>query len=208
MRLVERDFVVLREVFRFKCCLGRHLKQLANFSSQRTADRRLKLLVDNGYLERKRILYGIPAIYSLTAKSKKLLNYGLHKDSIRVEHIIHDITVLDTVIYFLGNYPITLSDIQSEKELHQNDGFGVRFHRPDFVFQNGKCYCVEVELNLKSTVRFEQNIKINFQNYDVQIWVVDDEKPKIRSFLEKKSIESPNIEVINLKEIKEYARNL
>lgn len=60
MRLENRDFQILNEVYRFRFCLGRHIKVLCDFTSARARDRRLKILLEAGYLERRKILYGIP----------------------------------------------------------------------------------------------------------------------------------------------------
>ncbi|MBS7008294.1 hypothetical protein [Anaerostipes sp.] len=209
MRLVERDYEILREIERWRCCLGRHVRYLASFTGQRACDRRLKILLDNGYLERKRILYGVPSLYNLTAKAKKLMGYSLRKDKIKIEQITHDIAVLDTVIYFLYKEKIPLSDMQSEKELHSQEGFGVRTHKPDFVFtKNSKTYAVEIELNLKAKARLEKNIKSNFLAYEEQKWIVPKAKVKIKTLLDNYSTTYPNITIIQLEEVTNYVRNL
>jgi len=55
LELQERDYEILRLVQRFRFCLGRHVQVLCGFSGARASDRRLKLLLDAGYLERKSI---------------------------------------------------------------------------------------------------------------------------------------------------------
>jgi len=209
MRLVDRDYDIFNEIFRWKCCLSRHIRFLAGFSGQRACDRRLKLLIDNGYIERKRILYGVPAIYFLTYKAKKMLNYPLRKDGIKIEQINHDIIVLDCVIFFHHKFDLPLNKFVSEKEMHSADGFSNRMHRPDFIFhKDNKTYCVEVELNLKAKNRFVKNIEDNFLKYDVQDWIVPSSKIKIIQILEENSISYPNIEIIKLDEILEYIKSL
>lgn len=207
MRLVERDYIVFREVERWRYCLGRHIKVLAGFSSQRSCDRRLRVLLDNGFLCRRKIIYGIPSIYSLPFKSKMLIGANKRQDKIRLDNIVHDIVVLDTAIYLLSKYHISLSDIQTEKQLHSKDGFSTRKHQPDFTFtKDNKTYCVEVELTLKSKDRLEKNINSNFLNYDIQLWILEDTPKLIRTMKENKS-RYPNIEIIEIKEVKNYVRN-
>ena len=70
---MERDYIILNMIYRFGFCFGRHVAFLANFPSARTCDRRLKLLVDNGYLFRKKVLYGLPYLYYLTKDHQGLL---------------------------------------------------------------------------------------------------------------------------------------
>jgi len=189
MRLVERDYLIMKEINRWKYCLGRHIKYLGGFTGQRATDRRLRKLIDTGYIARKRVIYGIPAMYHLTYKGKMLSHLPAHQDKIRLEQVVHDITVLDTVIYFMLKENIRLEDIQTEKELHSLDGFSTRKHRPDFVFSmNGKSYCVEIELSLKAKNRLIKNIRDNFMEYDYQKWIVPNTQIKIIQILESSTI--------------------
>ena len=143
-------------------------------------------------------------IYSNTAKGAKL--EGLRKEvrKIRIEQIRHNIAVADTAIFFHKVHGVQYSDIRTEVELHRQDGFGVRKHRPDFVYKkDGKVICAEIELALKSKDRFENIIKNNFLEYDRQIWIVPDLDSKIAKTLEKNSTIYPNIEIIELSIIQE-----
>jgi len=202
VELVERDFKVFREIERWRFCLGRHIKVLAEFSSQRTCDRRLKMLCDEKYITRHKVLYGVPNVYMLTRKAKTLIYANKRLDKIRLDQIMHDVTVLDVAICFINSLRLTFSDLKTEKQLHQEDGFGVRTHQPDFIFTKGdKTYCIEVELSLKSTVRLEKNIKSNFRKYDVQIWVVDENGTKLIRKLEYFKLPYANIEITNVREV-------
>ena len=102
MELTERDYLILSLVFRFKFCLGRHIRVLANFSGSRASDRRLKSLCEGGYLSRKKYLYGMPYLYTLTHKGRVLLGVNKREDKIRIDKITHDIHVLDAVIFLHG----------------------------------------------------------------------------------------------------------
>lgn len=206
MKLVDRDYTIFREVERWRYCLGRHIKVLAGFSSQRSCDRRLRVLLDNGFLCRKKIIYGIPSIYTLPFKSKMLIGANKRQDKIRLDNIVHDIVVLDTAIYFLSKYNISLSDIQTEKQLHSLDGFSTRKHQPDFIFtKNNKTYCVEIELTLKAKDRLVKNISSNFLNFDIQIWILED-NPKLIKIINENKLQYPNIEILEIKEVKNYVK--
>lgn len=210
VRLVDRDYIIMSEIDRWRCVLGRQIRLLAGFSGQRACDRRLKVLIDAGYIERKRIIYGIPGLYFLTSKGKKILGTSsLKKESVKLEQIVHDIHVLDTVIFFMYKHNILLKDIQSEKELHKLDGFSNRNHRPDFIFKKDECtYCVEIELTLKAKSRFEKNVLENFTNYDYQKWVIPNSRVSIKKRLDNQSLKYPNIEIIKLEEVDSYVKSL
>lgn len=197
IRVVARDYIILKEIFRWRITTGKHIRQLAGFTGQRACDRRLAKLITAGFLERRKILYGFPSLYGITTKGKKLLGVSIKKEQIRVEQIPHDLAVLDAAVYFSRKRGIVYSDITTEKQLHMLDGFSSRKHRPDFIFiQDGKTYCVEIELTLKSKKRFENNVKENFENYDGQFWVVPDVQSKICKILKEMSDQYPDIEIL------------
>lgn len=207
-KLVERDFRVFQEVTRWRVTLSRHLKTLAGFSSQRTCDRRLKTLIEAGFLRRKKYIYGVPYLYFPERKAQVLIHASAHEPKIRIEQIVHDIAVLDTAIFVHNEKNILFTDMQTEKELHGLDGFSNRRHRPDFVYeQDGKSVCVEVELSLKAKTRLEKNIKENFTNYDSQLWIVPNMHSKIATILQEQSRIYPDIELINLEGVKKHAGN-
>ena len=205
IRLVERDYRIIKEIDRWRICQGKHIKILAGFDGQRACDRRLRKLIEAGYIRREKILYGVAGIYRNTGKAKQIENIVNVNSKIRVEQLKHDITVLDVVAYFHFKHGIAFSEITTEIELHRKDGFSVRKHRPDFIFEkNSKKICVEVELTLKSRDRFEKNIETNFKDYDTQIWVVPDISTKIARILNANKLNYPNIEILELKDVKNY----
>lgn len=209
MRLTERDELILREVDRWRVCGSRHIRFLAGFSGQRATDRRLKILIEAGYLERKKFLYGVPSIYFLTAKGKSLIQAGTRLEKVKVEQIVHDMTVLDTAIYFMHKKGLSLQSITTEKQLHQLDGFGIRRHRPDFIFQQDNLtYCVEVELSQKTKNRLLNIIKDNYMEYDTQIWIVPDSQSVILQILKDSKQYYDNIQARSLQKINDYMHKM
>ena len=55
---------------------------------------------------------------------------------------------------------------------------------------------------MKAKVRFEKNIKSNFENYDSQIWVVPDLKSSIAKTLIENQLIYPDILILSLDEVK------
>lgn len=203
-RLVERDYLIFNEINRWRVITGKQICILASFSSLRTCDRRLKKLIDNGYITRQKVIYGIPSIYSLTHRAKILIGASARAKKIRLEQISHDITVLNVAIYFHKIMGISFQDIRTEKQLHSVDGFSNRKHRPDFIYiKDGKTTCVEVELSLKNKERLEKNIKQDFMNYDFTYWIVTDKENKIAQIIEQNRTIYPTIEILELRKMKE-----
>jgi len=198
---MDRDYCILREIYRWRFLLSRHIMDLCGFSGQRATDRRLKILLEAGYIERNKILYGIPSLYRLSYKGKILIGVNKRIEKNNIEKIPHDIAVLDTVCYFLKKYQLKTSDVTSEKELHSADGFGRRSHKPDFVISlNEKSYAFEVELTLKSKDRLTSNVKDNYRNYDKQIWIVPKEQMRIIKLLKEFQKSYDGMEILSLKD--------
>ena len=204
IRLVERDYRIFREIERWRVVLGRQIAELVEFSGLKACQRRLKKLKEAGYLERKRVLFGIAGIYSLTSKARVVASLSMRSEKIRVEQIVHDIAVLDTAIYFHKVKSIPFEDMTTEKQLHSMDGFGIRKHRPDFIInRESKTFCVEVELSLKAKARLEAIIQDNFMQYDHQIWVVPDKGCKIYQILKDNQSQYANIHILELQEVQQ-----
>ncbi|MCL2838174.1 MAG: replication-relaxation family protein [Oscillospiraceae bacterium] len=203
MRLEKRDYKILNVVYRFRFCLGRHIKAFADYSSLGATDRRLKILVEAGFLERKKYIFGVPYLYTLSHKGRKLIGVNKRAETIRLDSITHDIHVLDTAIYFLNKYNISLDDIVTEKELNSLNGFGLRKRYPDFVINQGETQkAVEVELHPKNKNTFENNVKTNYLNYDSQTWITNN--PKVRRMLQVLQNAYSNIEIMRLEEVSNY----
>jgi hypothetical protein len=205
--LVDRDYRILRDIERFRFCLSRHIKLLASFEGQRACDRRLKILIETGYIDRKKVLYGVPSVYFLTYKGKMLIGANKRQDKIRVEKIPHDIAVVETAIYFMLKQDIHSDEIVTEKELNSKSGFGERKHCPDFIIEkDGKKNCVEIELSLKAKDRFEKIVENNYLEYETQFWIVAKSGVKIKKTLEKLSEKYTNIKIIELEGVQKFVR--
>ena len=184
IELMERDLNILKLVGRFTFLTGRHIKEFY-FSSDRTKERRLKMLVEGGYLKREKILYGYPYFYTLAHKGRVLVGLNKRADKIRLERIKHDLLVLDVVLELLEKYQLTIDEITTEKELHRKDGFGNRRHHPDFIFTyKGETYAVEIELTLKAKDVLQKNIRLNYMAYDHQLWYIEQSNKKLQANLD------------------------
>jgi hypothetical protein len=203
MVLMDRDKAILREVSRWRVVMSRHIKELCGFSGIRACQKRIEILVENRYLTRNYIFNGKPPVYSLTYKSKMLLQLNKRADKIRLDQFEHDVLVLDAVCYFLKTKGLNLDDFTSDKQMHRADGFITRRHKPDFVIsENGKNTAVEVELAIKTLDRLESNARDNFNKYDSQIWIIERGGKKIIENLLKMQKKYPDLFLMYVDEIK------
>lgn len=197
----------MRQITKYRFATGRQIKILANFSSLNTCDRRLKKLIQAGYIKRKYFLYGMPAMYFTTKSAQRAFNLDYISDNVRVDKITHDISVIDTAIYFIKKKGITETNLITERELKHEAGFCTQKHQPDFIYKKeNKKICVEIELTEKNKDTFEKNVKENYLDFDSQYWITDNEK--IKRNLEEMQKSYGNIEIIKLKEVQEYVKSL
>ena len=166
MELQERDIRILNEVSRWRFLLGRHVVGMCDFPSQSTASRRLRVLVEGKYLERKRVLYGFPALYTVAHKGRVLIGANKRADKVNLALIPHNVAVLD------------------------------------FLFrENGATVAVEIELSLKSLDSLRDNIKVNYIEYERQIWVLEKRNTKIERTILNEIEHYPGVEVLYLTDI-------
>lgn len=205
IKLTKRDYLVLENIYKFGFCLSRHVQALASFPSSRTTDRRLSLLTKHGYLERQKIIYGIPYIYYLTRKGKNLIGKVPKVDKIKLDIISHNIGLLDylpTILKYLEKENLSIDDMVTEKELHSLDSFNTRRHHPDLAFLSSnlsdasKKIAFEFELTLKSKERLISNIEKNYLDYHKQVWIVPKSEKKIIQIIESLKDTFTGIEVI------------
>lgn len=208
--LQNRDIQILQQVTKYRFLLSRQIKILCNFTGQRSCDRRTRKLIDEGLLEKRHFLYGVPALYMATEKAKRHFDLGYITNNIRVEHINHNILTIDTVIYLIKKYGVHDSDIISERQLKNQFGFGKPQHIPDLVYTDieNKKYCVEIELNIKTFDKLKKNILHNYKFYDKQLWFVDTTKLKIVENLKKIQIRYSDIIILDIKEVITYVKTL
>lgn len=207
LKIVPRDYILMQQISKWRFLLGRQIKILAEFPSQRTVDRRIKILKEAGYIKGAYKLYGVPALYFATNKAKNVFNLDFVTTDVKIARIVHDIAVVDTAIYFMKKLKVV--NIKSEREFRHDSGFKRDGHYPDFICNIGSAtYAVEIEMTVKNKNVLENNIKKNYLSYDNQVWVVPKDKTKIWTVLEKSKNTYSNIFLISLEEVSSYVKTL
>ena len=74
LKLVPRDYILMQAISKWRFLLGRQIKILAEFPSQRTVDRRIKILKEAGYIKGAYKLSYVPALCFVTNKVKNVFN--------------------------------------------------------------------------------------------------------------------------------------
>ncbi|MDR2571222.1 MAG: replication-relaxation family protein [Oscillospiraceae bacterium] len=202
MVLTERDEKIIKEVARWRGCLGRQIERIGNFSGTRATDRRLKKLVDEGLLTRKKYIYGLAGIYQVTKKAQKLFGLDTYLGTVRLDQAMHDMAVVDVYLYLKERLSLPAEVFTSEKEIRHKEGFTTRSHAPDFLYElldkKGQVFCVEVELSQKAKERLESNVADNFIKYAGQKWFVPKSNKRVIAWLNEFKETYPNIEIIDL----------
>jgi len=207
--LVDRDKKIISEVSRWRGCLGRQIKIIGNFGSISATDRRLKKLVDEKLLTRKKYVYSLASIYEVTGKAKRLFELDTHTGTIRLDQAVHDIAVVDTYLFVKQTLKLLENAFTSEKEIRHKQGFVTRSHVPDFLFKHGNnLHCVEVELSEKSRERLEKNVADNFIKYSSQQWFVPKDNHRVKKWLEELKIKYPNIIIFDTDKVDSFIEKL
>lgn len=207
MQFTERDINIIQMITKYRFLLARQIRILCGFTGQRACDRRLHKLIEGGFIERKKYLYGIPSLYFATSKAKRLLNLNFITSTVRIEQIEHDILVVDTAIYFVRK-GIEQDAIISEREIKHSLGFGNNKHTPDFVYlENGLKTCVEIEISVKAKSTLERNIKANYLKFDKQIWVIDKSPKKLVNYFNEFQMVY-DMEIMDIEEVKKHVKGL
>ncbi len=208
MVLMERDIAIIKEIQKWRFLLSRQIKVLCGFSGQRACDRRLKKLIEAGYIERKHFLYGVPRLYFVTKRAERLLDLEYYTPNVRIEQITHDIAVIDTAIYLINNEGVEKSSITTEREMKHKAGFGNPKHFPDFEYtKDNKIYCVEIELSAKKPITLEKNIKNNYKIFDFQLWFIPSDRQKVVDNV-KVIGEKYGVKITPLEKVMEYVRRV
>ena len=199
MILTDRDRNIIREISRWRGCLGRQIKVIGGFTGIRATDRRLKMLVDEKLLTRKNYVHGLAGIYQITKKAQRQFGLDTYIGTIRLDQAVHDMAVVDVYLFFKEKLLLSADDFISEKELRHEQGFTTRTHAPDFLYKvSGELFCVEVELSQKSKERLERNVADNYIKYKGQKWIIPENNKRVKIWLEEFKKKYPNIDIIDM----------
>lgn len=207
MVLTERDIKILIEMLRWRFLLARQIKVIGDFSSNQSLYRRLKKLLDVGYVRRTYYLYGVPAIYTTTSKGIKAasLDTSLAPATINPVQIKHDSAVIDTALYLMLTAGISLSEMLTERELRHANGYGPSTHVPDIVIP-ALSTSYEIELTLKGNTRLEKNIADAFTRYNRTVYVIPHSAARIKGKVQELAEKYPSIKILDLEEVEKIVK--
>lgn len=214
MRVVERDRVIMREIARNGYMTGKQIMLIAGFGGTRATDRRLAKLMEQGWLNRDKKLYGLCGLYTVTAEGMEYFHLNeqiktTYIDNINLNEIEHNLAAIDSQIYFIRKHGISLEEITTDKEIRRSQGLQIKQHVPDFViYKDGKSIAVEIERTYKGKTRLQRNIEANYTKYDAQYWVVPIARSTIREILQGLSNRFPGIEIFEMEAIQTYVEEL
>jgi hypothetical protein len=207
MVLTERDRKILIEMLRWRFLLARQIKVIGVFNSNQSLYRRLRKLLDFGYIRRIYYLYGVPAIYTATTRGIKTasLDICLSPAAVNPAQIRHDAAVIDTALYLMLTAGINLSEMLTERELRHANGYGPSTHVPDIVIPVLST-SYEIELTLKGNTRLEKNIADAFARYNRTVYVIPHSAARIKGKVQELAEKYPSIEILDLEEVEKIVK--
>jgi len=210
MRVTERDKMIVWVIAKNGFMTGKQIMLMTGFGGTRATDRRLRKLIEQGWIRRDKKLYGVCGLYTVTHEGMEYFGYNellntTHFDKINLNEIEHNLASVDCQIWYMIKYAINEDQIICDKQLRKTKGLQVRQHVPDFVITKGNI-AVEIERTYKGKRRMMKNVEDNYKLYDAQHWFTPIARTTIRETLKEMGMRYPGIEIFNLEEVLEYVR--
>lgn len=165
MQLTERDYKIVNWIDSHGYVIAQQVFMYFQLNPKR-GYRRLRLLVENGYLQHKRILFGQPGVYLATLQGIALIAddperpHGIAQ--VRAATLKHSLLLVDLSRVLVQK---TGGTWKTERKIRREKGFvysqAARPHIPDGVLTmpGGTSIAVELELTAKGTRRLENILR-------------------------------------------------
>lgn len=168
MRLVERDFRLFRWVNSHGYVTSFQIIRYLDVAKT-TGYRRIKKLVDHGFLTRENILYGMGAVHRISKEAKDVSGDEIALLSkISLGGFTHNLKLVDVSLDLLEEHEN--STFKTEREIRFLSGIGLSDHGhiPDgeLVLSNGKRIAIELEMSVKASSRLDKIMKFYSKNLD------------------------------------------
>jgi hypothetical protein len=187
--LVLLDILVLRDLVRFGVLANDQIER--RYIDPSLAADRLPHLVEGGLVEAWAPLIQHTAVYSATAAGGRVARCGLRATRPSLQHLRHDIAVVDLADHILEHELVT--DWRTEREAGRflrtgnpatlSWGLKTYHHKPDgLLLAAGKCLAIELEHSDKGDLRYAEICRWFALNVRVDgiRWYVDDPKTAAR----------------------------
>ena len=168
MKLMERDFLLFKWVNSHGYVTSFQINRFLNVAKT-TGYRRIKKLVDAGYLTRENLLHGVGAVHRITKQAKEISNENLSLiQKISLGGYNHNIRLVDLALDFERQYPD--ATFVTERQIRFINGVGLSDHGhiPDgeIQFSNDKKWAIELEISVKASSRLDKIMKYYARNMD------------------------------------------
>lgn len=204
MRLQDRDLLLFKMLDKFRILNAELICYYCNFPSYVSVIRRLRLLYQNGYINRYREDIYSEYIYYLTQKginviveprlSKSGRTFYKSPSKFLKSNVSHELIVANTVKYILNqNNDITIDDIELDREIRSKVWKKTKhLHIPDVRIQKYN-FVAELELSRKEPDKLYKNIADN--HFYFQLWIVPQGKKKMIERIEKQALVEINTSI-------------
>jgi len=144
-----------------------------------TGYRRIKKLVDHGYIQKEKILHGAGAVHYITKQAKAASGDDLTiLQNISLGGYVHDLTLVNLALDLSEKYEVNFIPERRLRFWGGLGGVGIEGHIPDGVleFSEKKKWAIELELSVKAASRLKKIIDgyaSNFEYEEVHYFVND-----------------------------------
>lgn len=208
-----RDLRLLRFIDKYRIASLKGASLACGFNSIQYTARRIKKLVEYGYIVQQSVYYGYSRFYSLTTKGLRAIGIVAKAYKPSYTTALHYMGVGDIAAYLANQYRLdAMQDMYCDKDFRHNETVIKQYqletsHKPDIIFDSGgQTYYVEYERSRKGKKKTMENILMNHLSGVRQIWVLGD---ILFEDIKKECAESPHYkEAVTFMEYRELVREL
>jgi hypothetical protein len=151
--LTERDKEIIKLINRFGYLTAAQVSKLMKMSKRMTY-LRLQKMVQQKYLNYRRVLHGQAGIYRCSERGLEEIEAELGRFPIRLQTLPHNLAVADVAAALLERYSdaLWITERELRREAGQRFGVGLNIHVPDgvLVLSSGEKIAIEMELTTKT----------------------------------------------------------
>ena len=177
----KKDLFLLEIIEKLTVVTSTNLTIMAGYHDVSVVRKRLKALVEEGYISDHR--FDNEKLYYLTRKGLSELEISRKPYAMKGFSTDHYAEVSAAATWLYTKTETSIYDMAFDRDITkaQKEKQYRLIHAPDIIFSHR---CIEVELNAKKMERMEQNFRENARCFDQQIWILPERLDRISKKLQ------------------------
>lgn len=166
--ITERDKQILRLISRFGYLTASQIMKMMKMSKRMTY-LRLQKMVQEKYLNYRRVLYGQAGIYRCSGRGLEEIDAELGRFPVRLQTLPHNLAVADVAAALLERYSGSAWTTERElrREAGQKFGVGLNIHVPDgvLILSSGEGEKIAIAVEYENTTKARATLSKILRGY-------------------------------------------